>query len=123
MILIGHDLALQAQVVDRLAVMRRGRLVEIGPVRAVFHQPVHPYTRTLLMAVPSIRDPEGRRRRTWSVQAGDDPTRCFLRAACAQDGATPLEARPLMHDVGDRHLVACPVGERDHGSPGTVAHG
>ena len=123
MILIGHDLALQAQVVDRLAVMRRGRLVEIGSVRAVFHEPVHPYTRTLLMAVPSIRDPEGRRRRTWSVQPDDDPTRCFLRAACVQDGATPLEARPLMHDLGDRHLVACPVGEHDQGSQGPVAHG
>ena len=123
MILIGHDLALQAQMVDRMAVMRRGRLVEIGPVRAVFHQPVHPYTRTLLMAVPSIRDPEGRRRRTWSVRPGDDPARCFYGAACAQDRAAPDEVLPLMHDVGDGHFVACPIGEGHHGSLGPVAHG
>ena len=123
MILIGHDLALQAQMVDRLAVMRRGRLVEIGPVRAVFHQPVHPYTRTLLTSVPSIRDPDGSRRRTWPVQTSDDPGRCFLGAACLQDGAAPAEVLPLMHDVGERHLVACPVGERDHGLRTAVAHG
>jgi peptide/nickel transport system ATP-binding protein len=123
MILIGHDLALQAQMVDRLAVMRRGRLVEIGPVRAVFHQPVHPYTRTLLTSVPSIRDPDGNRRRTWPVQTSDDPARCFLGAACRQDRAASAEVLPLMHDVGERHLVACPVGERDHGDFRAVAHG
>lgn len=123
LILIGHDLALQAQMVDRLAVMRRGRLVEIGPVRAVFRQPVHPYTRTLLTAVPSIRDPDGTRRRTWSVQPGDDPSRCFLGAACVQDRATPAEAEPLMHDVAGGHFVACTVGERDHRNHAPVAHG
>jgi ABC-type dipeptide/oligopeptide/nickel transport system ATPase component len=123
MILIGHDLALQAQMVDRMAVMRRGRLVEIGPVRALFHQPVHSYTRTLLAAVPSIRDPDGVRRRSWSVGPAHDSMRCFLGASCVQDGATLVEARPLMHDVGEDHLVACPIGEAAPGSRGPVAHG
>jgi peptide/nickel transport system ATP-binding protein len=122
LVLIGHDLALQAQMVDRLAVMRRGRLVEIGPVRAVFRQPVHPYTRTLLAAVPSIRDPNGTRRRTWSVQPGDDPARCFLGTACVQDRATPSEAVPLMHEVAGGHFVACPVGECDRGKHTRNAH-
>jgi peptide/nickel transport system ATP-binding protein len=114
LIVIGHDLALQAQIVDRLAVMRHGRLVEIGPVRAVFHQPVHPYTRTLLTAVPSIRDPDGARRRTWLDRLPVDPGRCFLGPACEQDRTTPAGAVPLMHAVGDAHFVACPIGERDH---------
>ena len=122
MILIGHDLALQAQMVDRLAVMRRGRLVEIGPVRALFHRPSHPYTRILLTAVPSIRDPDGKRRKAWVAGQGDDPARCFLGAACVQDRATAAEARPLMHDVGEGHLVACPIGEGDHASLWTAAH-
>ena len=122
LILIGHDLALQAQMVDRLAVMRRGRLVEVGPVRVLFHEPVHPYTRTLLAAVPSIRDPDGARRRTWSVRSGDDPARCFLGSACVQDRATPAEAVPQMHDVAGGHFVACPIGERDPGNHGPVVH-
>jgi len=122
LVVIGHDLALQAQMVDRLAVMRRGRLVEIGRVRAMFREPMHPYTRALLAAVPSIRDPNGTRRRTWSAPSGD-PSRCFLGAACVQDRATPSEALPLMHDVGSGHFVACPVGERDHGDDAAMAHG
>ena len=122
LILIGHDLALQAQVVDRVAVMRRGRLVEIGRVRAVFHQPVHAYTRTLLAAVPSIRDPDGTRRRTWPVQLGDDPGRCFLGTSCVQDRAAPADALPLMHDIGDGHFVACPLGERGDETTRLIAH-
>lgn len=55
MILIGHDLAIQAQIADRLGIMFAGQLVEIGPVANIFSSPVHPYTRRLLAAVPSIR--------------------------------------------------------------------
>ncbi len=49
---ITHDLRVAAQVCDRIAVMQRGRLIEIGPVRDVFHAPREPYTRELLAAVP-----------------------------------------------------------------------
>jgi peptide/nickel transport system ATP-binding protein len=123
LILIGHDLALQAQMVDRLAVMRGGRLVEIGPVRTLFHQPAHPYTRMLLAAVPSLRDPDGTRRRTWSVPSGAAPARCFLGTACVQNRAEPADARPLMHDVGNGHFVACPIGESEHERHASFAHG
>jgi peptide/nickel transport system ATP-binding protein len=51
LLLITHDLGVIAETADRVAVMRGGRLVEIGPVRAIFHEPQHPYTRTLLAAV------------------------------------------------------------------------
>jgi len=53
-ILIGHDLGLQAQLVDRLGVMYRGRLVEVGPARELFHHPRHPYTELLVRSAPSI---------------------------------------------------------------------
>ena len=54
LVFIGHDLALQAQVVDRIGVMRRGRLVEFGPTQSVFESPTHWYTRMLIAAVPSL---------------------------------------------------------------------
>ncbi|MGH3487383.1 MAG: ABC transporter ATP-binding protein [Actinopolymorphaceae bacterium] len=56
MILIGHDMALQAQLVDRIAVMFAGNIVEIGSVRDLFNRPQHPYTRHLIASIPSIRE-------------------------------------------------------------------
>ncbi len=54
-LLIGHDMGLQAQLVDRLGVMYRGRLVEVGPVRQMFKDPLHPYTQLLIASIPSIK--------------------------------------------------------------------
>jgi ABC-type oligopeptide transport system ATPase subunit len=59
---IAHDLRLVEQICTRVAVMYRGRLVELGPTAALFAAPRHPYTRALLSAVP-VPDPEARRRR------------------------------------------------------------
>jgi peptide/nickel transport system ATP-binding protein len=53
-ILVGHDMGLMAQFVDRLGVMYAGRLVEISPVREVFTEPSHPYTRMLIASLPSL---------------------------------------------------------------------
>ncbi len=53
-ILVGHDMGLMAQFVDRLGVMYAGRLVEISPVRNVFAAPLHPYTRMLIASLPSL---------------------------------------------------------------------
>src|SRR5205807_3023696 len=56
MILIGHDMGLQAQLVDRIAVMYAGNIVEIAPVQAAFSEPLHPYTQLLIGAIPSIKE-------------------------------------------------------------------
>jgi peptide/nickel transport system ATP-binding protein len=53
-ILVGHDMGLMAQFVDRLGVMYAGRLVEISPVPDVFRAPLHPYTRMLIASLPSL---------------------------------------------------------------------
>lgn len=54
-ILVGHDMGLVAQFVDRLGVMYAGRLVEVSPVRDIFTQPLHPYTRLLIASLPSLQ--------------------------------------------------------------------
>ena len=59
---IAHDLRLVEQICTRVAVMYRGRIVELGPTRALFAGPQHPYTRALLSAVP-IPNPAARRQR------------------------------------------------------------
>src|SRR5205823_12542293 len=52
LLLITHDLGVIAETADRVAVMYAGRIVETGPVRAIFREPQHPYTRGLLASIP-----------------------------------------------------------------------
>lgn len=54
MILIGHDMGLMAQSVDEIAVLKKGELVEFGPVREIVESPKHPYTRELISSVPLV---------------------------------------------------------------------
>lgn len=109
LLLIGHDMGLQAQLVDRLAVMYRGRLVEVGSVGDIFRSPVHPYTRLLITAVPSIRGPGrvGRERGTRaSTLARWVEGACALGGACDRGRLAQADGL-LMHEVGAGHLVAC----------------
>jgi ABC-type oligopeptide transport system ATPase subunit len=67
---VTHDLSLVRAIAHRTAVMHRGRIVEIGPTRQLFDAPEHPYTRTLLAAVP-VPDPRIQRERSRTIGLGD----------------------------------------------------
>ncbi|KOV52607.1 peptide ABC transporter ATPase [Streptomyces sp. AS58] len=73
-VFVSHNLAVVRQVADRVAVMRRGRLVEVGDAATVFRTPEHPYTRQLLDAVP-VLDPRRGRRATERVPATSEESR------------------------------------------------
>jgi oligopeptide transport system ATP-binding protein len=109
---ISHDLSIVQHLADRVAVMYLGRIVEIAKKDSVFHQPHHPYTESLLSAVPT-----GDPRREWNrrkiILEGDPPspiqrpTGCHFHPRCpiAQQICT-FEDPPLRAASPD-HLVAC----------------
>ena len=108
---ISHDLSAVRHLCGRVIVLYLGRVMEEGPVEAVFARPAHPYTAALMSAAPSL---DAARRRNRIVLQGDPPspldppsgcvfrTRCpFAIAACATD------APQLASPDGDAHRTAC----------------
>ena len=59
-VMVSHDLPVHAQLVDRMAIMYAGRVVEVGDVVSVFHRPLHPYTAGLVASMPTIGGPRSR---------------------------------------------------------------
>jgi peptide/nickel transport system ATP-binding protein len=70
---ITHDFGVVAEIADRIAVMRHGRIIEMGDARRVLTEPQHPYTRELLAAVPSLVPPEGAATSTPAVMPARKP--------------------------------------------------
>jgi peptide/nickel transport system ATP-binding protein len=97
MLFISHDLAVVRSIADTIAVLYHGQLMELGTNDSVFAPPYHPYTHSLLMAVPSIAAAQSRRR---GARAG------FKRArppasggACAFAGRCPWQPGSVCHDI------------------------
>lgn len=108
---ITHDIALSRHICDRLAVMYLGKIMERGPVGEVVLEPLHPYTKALIAAVP-VPDPESRR--TEVVVKGEipspinPPSGCRFHTRCpAYIGDICRTSEPPLIDVGKEHYVAC----------------
>jgi len=108
MILIGHDMGLQAQLVDRIAVMYAGNIVEIAPVQAAFSEPLHPYTQLLIAAIPSIKE-----RKPLKVTEGlthdlrRPPPGCVFSLRCPHVADECRAIVPALREMKPDHLVAC----------------
>jgi peptide/nickel transport system ATP-binding protein len=108
---ISHDLNVVQYISDQVMVMYLGRVVEIGPVDAVYAQPAHPYTRALLASMPSM-DP--RRRTTVAPITGElpspmnPPSGCRFRTRCPHAIEACAASAPVLQPMGDAaHLAAC----------------
>jgi oligopeptide/dipeptide ABC transporter ATP-binding protein len=110
MLMIGHDMGLQAQMVNRVAVMYAGNLVEIGPVESIFEAPQHPYTQLLIEAIPSIDE-----RKPLKVTEGlthdlrNPPPGCIFQYRCTYVRESCRASRPPLLEVAADHFVACPI--------------
>ena len=109
LLLITHNLGVVAQVCDRVAVMYAGNVVEVAPTRIFFKQPLHPYARGLLKAVPS---PQTRGKKLAMVKGAvpsllNPPQGCRFHPRCPQVQEICRKKVPLLEDYGQGRRVAC----------------
>lgn len=112
-VFIVHDLAVAEYFCDRVAVLYLGAIQELADRETIFREPLHPYTVSLLSAVP-IPDPASERRRRrivlrGEVSAGRDIQGCRFRPRCpvGRDRDVCLEERPPLRELRPGHWVAC----------------
>ncbi len=108
-LLVTHDLAVIAEVADRVAVMYAGQIVEMASVSSLFAHPLHPYTQGLLASIPRFDQPS----KTLASIPGSVPNLIFPPSGCRFHPRCPYampvckEKRPTMTDEGEGHHVAC----------------
>jgi oligopeptide/dipeptide ABC transporter ATP-binding protein len=112
MIFISHQLAVIAQLAQRVAVMYLGRIVETGATADVFVTPAHPYTELLLAAHPSMDAPDRHRSPAFQgeIPSPDDiPPGCRFRSRCPLAEQICADVDPPPVDVGNGHLSWCHI--------------
>jgi len=121
-LLISHDLAVIAHLADRIAVMYRGALVELGPAESVLRPPYHPYTEALLSAVPVIgrgRHPTQRIRLSGGI-IGAAATGCHFSDRCPRRIGTICDTTPSLAMVTAHHAIRCHIPFAELGARSTV---
>ena len=114
---IAHDLSVVRHISDRVAVMYLGQMVEFADWNSLYSNPLHPYTRSLLEAVP-VPDPFTEKTRERQIVQGEVPSPMQRPAGCAFSTRCPYATdqcrtqMPLLKDQGDGHKVACHLMEK-----------
>ena len=112
-ILIGHDMGLMAQFVNRMAVMYAGRLAELGTVKDTFTAPLHPYTQLLIESLPVL----GQRGVFKGIPGitpllRDLPEGCVFHTRCPEVMDICTKKVPVFKDYGHEHWAACHLHDK-----------
>jgi len=107
-ILVGHDMGLMAQFVDRLGIMYAGRLVEVAPIARMITNARHPYTRALIDALPSLEHRDALKGIPGLAPLLRDlPQGCAFHPRCALATDRCRSERPEVRTMGEGETVAC----------------
>src|SRR2546425_662893 len=110
---ITHDLSLMRNVAARVAVMYLGKLAELADTASLFGNPLHPYTRMLLSAIPVVSEAEERLKPRWVVPRGETPSParvppgCSFHPRCPDAFAVCPRIDPVAASADGRHVVRC----------------
>ncbi|WP_417588202.1 ABC transporter ATP-binding protein [Pararhodobacter oceanensis] len=113
---ITHDLGVIAGIADRVLVMYGGQVAEQGPVRELFANPAHPYTRALLQTMPKLHGTRDDKLRVIEGQPpmlGAHPTACPFRDRCPHAMEICAQENPQRRPLGGNHDVACHWDHRE----------
>lgn len=120
-ILVGHDMGLLAQFVDRLGVMYAGELVETAPIAQIFREPLHPYTQLLISSLPTLEE-QGVFRGVPGIAPSllNPPTGCLFHPRCPYAQQSCKTDVPPLREVRPGHFAACHFAEEldVHGAAG-----
>jgi oligopeptide/dipeptide ABC transporter ATP-binding protein len=107
-ILIGHDMGLMVQFVDRLAVMYAGKIAELGDVREMFREPLHPYTQLLINSLPRLGD-KGELQGIPGIAPFllNPPPGCLFHVRCPKAMEMCKNVTPVAEEVRPDRMVAC----------------
>jgi peptide/nickel transport system ATP-binding protein len=108
MIFVTHDMAVHANISDRLGIMYAGRLVEEAPTAEIFRSPKHPYTQHLIASLPRIGDLSAKRALTGAPPSlAEPPSGCRFHPRCPLAMDICRETHPELVSIDPRHRVAC----------------
>jgi len=108
LVIIGHDMGLLAQLVDRLAVMYAGKVAEVSPAEEIYKDPLHPYTQLLIGSIPSVKE----KKRLEGIPGLpptllEPPSGCIFHPRCPHATEQCSREVPEYREVKPGRMVAC----------------